>query len=346
MTVAVLGATGYTGRLVCEEARAAGIPLRLVGRDERKLADVAVAGEETRVADAASVEGLARAFEGASAVVSLAGPFLAVGFGPVSAAIAAGAHYVDSAAEQAYTRRIYEEFGAQAEARGVVLLSAFGFDYVPGDLAARLAADGLEPLDELAVAYSVVRMASSRGMRRTIARLVGEPHAAFAGGELVESSFGATTRRMRFPSGERDVVEWGGGEPLTVPRHTEVAEVRSYLRAPALAAKAAPLASLGAPALRLASGLGPEGPSAARRRKSRFAIVAEARGPQGSRRVTITGHDVYGLTARILVRGLEGLLAGEVARAGALAPAQAFPAGAFLDRLGPLVEECDVRSGT
>src|SRR5918996_401490 len=131
--LAVLGATGYTGRLVCAEARRAG-----------------------------------------------------------------------------FARRVYEEFAEQARARGVVLLTAFGFDYVPGDLAARLAAEGLEPLDELVVGYSVSGVGTSRGTRRTMSTLAGGTHFAWADGRVVESRFGATSRRSAVPFGERDAVEWQG----------------------------------------------------------------------------------------------------------------------------------------
>ena len=337
--LAVLGATGYTGRLVCAEARRAGVPLRLVGRDGRRLGRVAQAGEEVRVADARDREGLAAAFQGCFAVVSVAGPFMEIGFAPVAAAIDAGAHYLDSTGEPAFARGVYDDHSDAARARGVTLLTAFGFDYIPGDLAARLAAHGLEPLDEVVVGYSVAGAGTSRGTRRTISTLAGEPHFAWEGGRLVESRFGATTRRITFPFGERETVEWQGTEPLTVPRHTDVHNVRSYLRVPAAgaAAKAAPLAKLAAPALRAFSRFGGDGPSEASRRKSRFAVVAEARGPRGERRVAVTGSDVYGFTALSLVRGAQALAAGEASRAGALAPAEAFGAASFAQRLAPLL---------
>jgi short subunit dehydrogenase-like uncharacterized protein len=337
--LAVLGATGYTGRLVCAEARRSGVPLRLIGRDERKLGRLAGGGEEVRVANARDYAGLVGAFEGAFAVVSLAGPFMETGFAPVAAAIAAGAHYLDSTGEPAFARRVYDEYSDQAAARGVVLLTAFGFDYVPGDLAARLAAEGLEPLDEIVVGYSASGVGTSRGTRKTISTLAGRPHFAYEQGRLVDSRFGATTRRCAFPFGERDAVEWQGTEPLTVPRHTDVRNVRSYLRVPAAgaAAKAAPLAGLSAPFLRVFARVGGDGPSEASRRKSRFAVVAEARGPRGERRVALTGSDPYGLTARLLVRGAQALAAGEASGAGALAPAEAFDARAFAERLAPLL---------
>ena len=218
------------------------------------------------------------------------------------------------------------------------MLPAFGFDYVPGDLAARLAAEQVEgPLDELVVAYSVKGVGTSRGTRRTIGHVMGQRQVAWEDGRLVPSRFGATTRTVRFPFGERDVVEWSGTEPLTVPRHTDVRNVRSYIRAPAVAAKAGGLGRLAAPFVRLGSRLGPAGPSEASRRKSRFAVVAEARGPGGEGRAVVEGTDVYGLTARLIVVGAQALAAGEARGTGVLAPAEAFDARTLAGRLEPFL---------
>ena len=335
--LAVLGATGYTGGLVCAKARELRIPLRLVGRRRDAVETMAEPGEEVRLADARDEQELRRAFEGAFAVASCAGPFVEVGTAPVGAAIATGAHYLDTSGEQPFARAVYERFGLEAQRSGVVLLTSFGFDYVPGDLAARLAAEGLEPLDEIVVAYSVSGAASSRGTRRSVARILRQPMAAWSGGRLVPSRIGATARRVRFPFGEREVLEWGGTEPLSVPRHTDVGEVRSYVRAPRLAAKAASLARAFAPLIRLTASIGPPGPPEERRRQARFAVVAEARGPSGARRVTLTGRDVYGLTALLIMRGAEALRKGEARGAGALAPAEAFDVYSFVERLAPLL---------
>jgi len=337
MTLAVLGATGYTGRLVLDEARQAGLPLRLVGRRREALEALARPGEEVRVADARDEGALRDAFEGAVAVVSTAGPFLELGFAPVSAAIAAGAHYLDTSGEQKWVRLVHERF-AQAVELGVVVIPAFGFDYVPGDLAARLAAEQVEgALDEVVVAYAVKGVGTSRGTRRTMAALMGQGQMAWQGGRLVPSRFGATTRTVRFPFGERTVVEWGGAEPVTVPRHTDVRNVRSYLRAPAVAAQAGRFGKLMAPLLRWSTLAGPEGPRESGRRTSRFTVVAEARGPAGSGRAVLTGSDPYGLTALLLVRGAQALGAGEARGAGVLAPAEAFDARTLAGRLEPLL---------
>jgi short subunit dehydrogenase-like uncharacterized protein len=333
MVLAVLGVTGYTGRLVLAEARRAGLELKLVGRRREALEELAAPGEEVRVADARDRDALAAAFEGAGVVASLAGPFLANGLAPVEAAVGVGAHYLDTTGEQAFVHLVHDRIESDA-----AVLPAFGFDYVPGDLAARLAAEQVEgPLDEVVVAYSTSGVGTSRGTRGTISRVMRQRQVAWEEGRLVDSRFGATTRKVRFPFGERTVVEWSGTEPLTVPRHTDVRNVRSYIRAPAAAAQAGRVSALIAPLMGLSARFGPSGPSEESRRKSRFAVVAEARGPGGEGRSVLTGTDVYGLTALLIVRGAQALLAGEARGTGVLAPAEAFDARTLATSLEPFL---------
>jgi short subunit dehydrogenase-like uncharacterized protein len=285
------------------------------------------------VADARDEAALREAFAGASVVVSLAGPFLALGLAPVRAAVEAGAHYLDSTGEQEFVRLVHDRVEAET-----AVLPAFGFDYVPGDLAARLAAEQVAgPLDELVVAYATSGIGTSRGTRETISRVMTQEQVAWQDGRRVPSRFGATTRTVRFPFGERTVVEWSGTEPLTVPRHTEVRNVRSYVRLPGVVGRFGRFGRLAAPLVRATSRVGPAGPSQAARDRNRFAVVAEAAGPGGSGRAVLTGRDVYGLTALLLVRGAEALLAGEARGGGVLAPAEAFDARTLASRLDPLL---------
>ena len=155
-------------------------------------------------------------------------------------------------------------------------------------------------------------------------------------GRLVGTRFGATTRTVRFPFGDRAVAEWCGTEPLTVPRHTRVQTVRSFVRAPAAARRFGSLLPLAAPLVRVAARFAAMGPPEEARAGARFAVVAEARGPAGGRRVTLTGSDMYLLTARALVAGASLLLAGEGRASGVVAPAEAFDARRLLARLDPL----------
>ena len=69
--------------------------------------------------------------------------------------------------------------------------------------------------------------------------------------------------------------------------------------------------------------------------------MAEARGAGGTARATLVGGDPYSLTALLIVRGAEALLAGEARGAGVLAPAEAFDARSFVQRLEPLLAVAD-----
>ena len=333
MTLAILGVTGYTGGLVLAEARRAGLEVRLVGRRREALEELAAPGEDVHVADARDADALREAFAGATVVASLAGPFLELGLAPVEAAVAAGAHYLDTTGEQEFVRLVHERIEADT-----VVLPAFGFDYVPGDLAARLAAEQVEgPLDEIVIGYSVTGMSMSRGTRTTVASVMGQQQVAYAEGKLVPSRFGATSRTFRFPFGEKTCVEWSGTEPITVPRHTGVRNVRSYVRAPPGAAVGGRIGKLVSPLAKAVSRFGSDGPSGEKRTQSRFAVVAEATGANGTGRAVVTGSDVYGLTALLIVRGAEALLAGEARASGVVAPAEAFDARTLAARLDPLL---------
>ena len=308
-----------------------------MGRRREELERRAQSVDELAVADVTDWDSLAEALDGVFAVISTAGPFLPLGFATVDAAIAAGVNYLDSCTEQAYSRQIYERFGSRAAEAEVVLLTAFA--NAPGDLVAGIAVDGLDgPLEEVVVANEQSGFVFSRGSRETLAQVLEQPQAAWEDGLLVPSRFGATTRRVRFPSGEHTVVEWGGPEPLTVPRHAEVRRVRAYARAPRLAAVAGNLAPRLAPLVRLSARVGRPGPPPEKRRRATFSIVVEATGPRGGRRATLIGRDVYGTAALVLARGAQALRDGEARGVGALAPAEAFEPGSLVPRLAPLVQ--------
>ena len=296
MALAILGVTGFTGRLVLDEARRAGLDVRLVGRRREALEELAAPGEEVRVADAGKSDEVRAAFDGCDVVLSCAGPFLEIGLAPSLGAIAVGAHYLDTSGEQAWVRHLHE----RVEDADRVLVPAFGFDYVPGDLAARLAAEQVEgPLDEIVVAYSVKGVGTSRGTRRTIGHVIGQKQVAWEDGRLVPSGFGETTRRVRFPVRRAHGRRVGrdraahGAAPHRRPQRALVhprARRRRQGGQPRAGWRRRSCAPCRASARR--------GRPRSRARKSRFAVVAEARGPGGEGRAVVEGSDVYGLTAR------------------------------------------------
>jgi short subunit dehydrogenase-like uncharacterized protein len=352
--IAVYGASGYTGRLVAHALAGAGHELVLSGRDEARLRAVAPA-HEVRIAPLGEPSALVRALAGCDAVVNCAGPFLALGAPVVEAAIAAGVAYADTAAEQAWVHDVFERHGPAAAARGVALVPAAGFDFVPGDLACALAARGLGPLRELVVAYAVDRFRMSRGtVRSALAGMARRPLAYEEGGWRAAPLAPGRGGRFDFPApyGARAVAPFPAGEIVTAPRHVDVRSVRTLIAARTMTLGAEPLAQLAAPLIPLAgalvrgplaraagaaAGALPEGPAQDARERARWIVVADAHAHDGRRRrVALRGSDVYGTTAASAAHAAELLAGGD--RAGALAPAQAFDPEPFLAHLGLAAE--------
>jgi hypothetical protein len=154
--VVVYGASGYTGRLICEYLREYGVPFVAAGRDEGKLKtsmEGNVPGIETAQYDVVEVThdvaSLTELFEGASVVCNTVGPFSRFGPEVVEACLAAGVHYVDTTGEQDWLITCDETYGADFAAAGLLLSPGIAQMYTTGEIAAQIALEtpGLDTLD-------------------------------------------------------------------------------------------------------------------------------------------------------------------------------------------------------
>lgn len=315
--VALLGATGYTGRLVAAELARGERPYRLGARDARKLDEVPRAKHgESCIADAKNPASLDAFLRGADVLINTVGPFTELGLPVVEAAVRNGVAYVDSTGEPGFMSDVYERFASAP----VAIVPACGFDYIPGDLAAAIAAQALHgKCDRIDVHYEANMMLPSRGTVRSGLGVLAEGKA---------SSLQA--RRVKLPEGERNAIEWPGGERVTVPRHVPGAEVAVTMIAPGPLLPGWQLGVAGiaalAPLVRPLTDFLPEGPSASLRAMGRYRVFAEASGAKGRAMVVCEGSDPYGMTARFLVAA-----AARISGSGAMAPAQALEPAAFLD---------------
>lgn len=154
--VVVYGASGYTGRLICEYLREYGVPFVAAGRDAERLRssmESNVAGIETAdyevVEVSHDVESLTELFSGASVVCNTVGPFSKYGPAVVEACLAAGAHYLDTTGEQDWLITCDETYGADFAAAGLLLSPGIAQMYTTGEIAAELCLEkpGLDTLD-------------------------------------------------------------------------------------------------------------------------------------------------------------------------------------------------------
>lgn len=352
--IVVYGATGFTGKLISAELCSRGANLVLAGRDRAKLEAVAAGLPSSPTIAAVPLDGgtaLRDLLAGAAAVIGCAGPFTLHGTPLIEAAAAVGTNYLDTTGEQPFIRASFERHGAAASASGAALVSGMGFDYAPGDMLAALTAEGLGPLEELTVAYSIRGFDPTRGTALSALEMVKGGDAEWRDGKLRTAGRYIGEGSFDFPSpiGARRVGRYPAGEAITVPRHVDVRSMRTVIDLRSLIG--APLGPLAAPAMTMSGVLMatplrgavgklvarlPEGPSKTARRAVRFTLVCDARARDGSkRRGVLRGSDIYGTTAVTLAEGAQEMAAAGYDRSGGLAPSQAFDPATFTAALEP-----------
>lgn len=360
--VILLGATGFTGRLTAEAMTRAGLAPVLAGRSADALValtgDVAGLGPidapptwcTADVTDPASVRALVSSPD--DVLVSTVGPFTRLGRAAVEAAIEQGCAYLDSTGEPPFIRSVFEEYGPRAEATGARLLTAFGYDYVPGNLAAAHAiadtrAAGRVPVT-VEVGYFIDgTLAISSGTKASAAVMAAATPFALRNGRIVDHA--ASVARFDVAGRQLDAMPVSGSEHFTLTRlDPGVRDVGVYLgwagRWTRVAHAAGGVLSLGsrvpllggairAGAGKAAGGATGEGPSATTRAAARSVAVARTLDGVGRQlsAARVEGPSPYDLTADLLAWGAAMMLTGRATAAGALGPVDAFGFEALVD---------------
>jgi short subunit dehydrogenase-like uncharacterized protein len=168
--VVVYGASGYTGRLVCEYLRELNVPFIAAGRDKARIQEALdqVPGLDTvehEIAEVShDVEALTELFTGAEVVCNMVGPFALYGPEVVEACARAGAHYLDTTGEQDWLITCDETYGRQMAEKGLLLSPGLAQMYTTGEIAANVCLEtpGLDTLDILVFWKGSPTVASTR----------------------------------------------------------------------------------------------------------------------------------------------------------------------------------------
>lgn len=331
--VLVYGAYGHTGRFVVAAMLRQGLTPVLSGRDPARLAALAgqFPGLEARQAAVSDSRSLSAAVRGASVVVNCAGPFLDTAIPVMTAAVRAGAHYLDITAEQPAVQEVYRAYGQLGARPDVAVIPAMAFyGGLPDLLATAAAADiagaggavGWQAVDEVTVVIGLDRWWPTEGTRitgrrNTATRLVVE------GGHLVPVPQSAPRRDWEFPAplGRQVVTGIPFSEIVVMARHLSAQRMGTYL-------SAAALEDIHDPATPAPEAVDAEGRSA-----QRFAVDVVVRRGAQERRISAAGRDIYAVTAPLVAEAARRLIDGRVKALGAVAPGEAFDASDFLAAL-------------
>ena len=342
--ILVFGATGYTGELTARRLVADGERPTLVARRAEPLRALAeeLGGLEVAVVDASDRAALAAVVEPGDVLIATVGPFLQHGRTAAQVAAEAGAHYLDSTGEGTFIREVFERWGPIAAGNGAAMLTAFGFDYVPGSLAGALALEEAGPeATRVDVGYFAFHVGTSGGTKASIAGMMFEEGFAWRDGALRPERAGRRIETFGVEDRTMTGVSIPGSEHLALPAaYPQLRDVGVFLGVPPAAAR---LMTTGAwvstPARRVAplkrlalAGVGrvvkgsTGGPDAAARARASCAVVAVARSATGEVLATTTlrGPDPYDYTAAILAWGARTAAAGGLQGVGGLGPVGAF----------------------
>jgi short subunit dehydrogenase-like uncharacterized protein len=344
-SIVLFGATGYTGRLVADALVARGAQPLLAARNEAAVAKMAgeLGGLEYAVADVSKPQTLRQLVSGDTVLVSTVGPFLRWGSTAIEAAIDAGAVYLDSTGEPPFIREVFERRDAPAKATGAALVTAFGYDFVPGNLAAALALERAgNRAAKVRVGYFItgggsLKDAMSGGTAASVAGVLMAPAFAHRQGNVTTERSAKRVHTFDVRGKRLTGMSVGCSEHLSLPRvYPSLREVDVYLGWFGPASRAMQGMSLlgGVPGVRAGSekvsrrfvkgstgGPGPE-----QRGNSGSLIVAEVEDASGSiiERVELRGPNGYTFTGDILAWGATRAAEHGLEATGALGPVEAF----------------------
>lgn len=324
-SITVYGATGHTGRFVVAELLARGWTPILSGRDSEGLRRLGMAfpGLDQRVAAIEDAPALDRALDGAAAVINAAGPFMDTAAPLVDAALRAGVHYLDTAAEQAATLATFERSG-EARAAGVVLMPAMAFYGGFADLLATAALGDWPGADRIDVGVALDSWHPTRGTRITGERNTA-PRSVVSDGRLVPQPLPPGAREWEFPApfGAQQMLALPLSEMIVIQRHLPVREIRSWMNSE-------PLKDLRDPQTPAPIAADERGRSA-----QRFVLEVVLQRDGRRRRALAEGRDIYAVSAPLIVEAATRLVLQSTSEGGAFAPGQRFDAGDFVRALAP-----------
>lgn len=310
-TLMIYGATGYTGRMAAEHAKAQGLDVVIAGRNAERLASLAAQLDvpyRVFTADASA----AKSLDGISVLLNFAGPFVHTADALIQACIQAGVDYLDITAE-INVYRLAERLGAQAAEAGVMLLPGVGWDVVPTDCLAMHVARRVQNPQSLRVALQVAG-SMSRGSALSVSEIIGAGLLARVGGELVATP-DAQPRHFDFGDGPALCAPLSFGDLVTGWHSTGIANIAMFVY---ISGDAFPEGDLS---------LLPDGPSTAQREAHRARAVAQVTGADGSVACsvieTVNG---YSYTPLAAVEAARRVLAGD-RQAGFETPGRVFGRG-------------------
>jgi short subunit dehydrogenase-like uncharacterized protein len=330
----IYGATGYSGRLIVQQALVRGLRPVIAGRDRDTVTEMATACSlQSKICRVDESKRLRSMVAAATVVLNAAGPFATTSAPLMDACLVTGTHYLDITGEAEVNEATQRRHDA-ALRRNVMLMPAVGFEVVASDCLAAHVSRRLPSATTLKLGYDGT-LPTSRGSLRTTLGLTSQGILVRRKGKLVSVAPGSLTHEFDFGSGPQDSLAIGLGDVSSAFFSTGIPNIETYMRAtlPVWSAitvnqywgwllSTPPWQSI----LRAQTDWLAPGPSPQARREGWATLVADAKSPRGRRaRSRLRTGDVYSFTALSAIGVAERVLADDW-KPGFQTPSQAYGA--------------------
>ncbi|HEX5793976.1 MAG TPA: saccharopine dehydrogenase NADP-binding domain-containing protein [Rheinheimera sp.] len=309
-TLLIYGASGYTGRMATEYAKAAGLNVIAAGRDKAKITQLTTELEiPSRVFSLDDEAAVQQALAGVSVILNCAGPYHRTAKALMHASIRSGCHYLDMAAElDSY--QLAEQLDAEAKAAVVMLLPGSGGSVAMLGCLAGYAAEQVVQPRKVAIALHVSG-SMSRGSAISASENLSSETLCRRNGRLQAQDSGKT-RLFDFGKGDVSCFAVTLPDLISIWHANHIPDIETFVH---VSGNAFPQGDLQALA---------DGPDAAERAANRYQAVVYITDQQGrvSRSIldTVNG---YTFTPLAAVEAARRVLNGEL-RAGFQTPAGLF----------------------
>jgi short subunit dehydrogenase-like uncharacterized protein len=309
-TLLIYGASGYTGRMATEYAKAAGLNVIAAGRDQAKITRLATElGISAKVFSLDKEKVIDQALAGVSIILNCAGPYHRTAKALMHASLRNCCHYLDMAAElDSY--QLAEQLDAKAKTAGVMLLPGSGGSVAILGCLAGFAAELMTQPRKVSIALHVTG-SMSRGSAISASENLSNSVLCRRDGKLVDQSPEAITD-FDFGTGAVSCFPVTLPDLISIWHSTQIPDIETFVHLSGNAFPQGDLQDL------------PDGPDAAERAANRYqaaVVVTNLHGVQSKAVLdTVNG---YTFTPLAAVEAVRRVLNGEL-RTGFQTPAGLF----------------------
>lgn len=339
----IVGATGYTGKLLVKKLLAAEIPFNIAGRNLKRmqtLKDELGFASTTIITDVINANNFDQLLDQSDILVNCVGPFNLLSKTFLQQISRRAITYLDITGEQWFVKQSFDKHTQDPSLTMACMVHSMAFESCLADLMAWQFLDPAIVYDEISSLYSFENSRPSVGTRVSMKTSHAFPNQIYQDDQFRSVDLSLDTRSLVLS----ETLTKTRAVPVPYPdacffkRRYRTQNAASYLMLSPT--EASVLGS--APALETDQLPGilsrfddkrGSGPDEIQRHKQRFMIYLYTTDSQEYRGLNISGYDMYGITADLIMESIQLIRAGHPFRPGVHSPAEFLGGSISLDEL-------------